>query len=106
MVLSDGVDTTSLVSVDDVLEQARRARVKIYTVSLRDQSQSRQVRAYGGHNYSSGADQTMTTLARDSGARSFFPSKVAELGSVYALIAEELSNLYVVGYASSHPRDG
>jgi len=39
----------------------------------------------------------MATLARESGARSFFPSKVRDLASVYSAIAEELASLYVLG---------
>lgn len=100
-VLSDGDDTASLVGVDQVIEQARRASVRIYTVSLISPSKAEVGRAYGGHQYTSEADQAMATLARDSGARSFFPSKLGDLSDVYSLIAEELSKLYVLGFASS-----
>ncbi len=104
VVLSDGDDTASVVGADQVIEQARRARVRIYTVTLVSRSQAEDARTYGGHQYTSEADQAMAALARDSGARSLFPSKLSDLSDVYSLIAEELSNLYVVGYASSAPQ--
>ena len=102
VVLSDGDDTASLVTLDDVVRQARRAGVRIYTVSLISATRAEQIEKQTGARYSSHADQAMAALARDSGARSFFPSKSSDLSAVYTLIARELSNLYVLGYAPSN----
>ena len=43
----------------------------------------------------------MRALARDTGGRSFFPKRVAELPAIYADIAHELANQYELGYLPS-----
>ena len=46
-------------------------------------------------------------FAQETGARSFFPSQLAELAGVYGQISDELSSQYTVGYTSRNPkRDG
>src|SRR5207244_3515785 len=99
VVLSDGEDTSSLVSFDDVLGLARRMGVNIYTVSL----QSKEAAAQAAHRYFSEADYAMKTLARETGAQSFFPAP-AELKSVYGSIAAELANQYSIGYVPANGR--
>lgn len=107
VVLSDGDDTASLVTMDDVVRKARGAGVRIYTVSLIAPSIADRLESTNATRDVSAADQAMAALARDSGARSYFPATLSDLSDVYALIARELSNLYVLGYASSNPsQDG
>jgi len=101
-VLSDGDDTSSLVSFDDVLGLARRMGVNIYTVALHSPLEMKQVMAETGRRYFSEADYTMRTLARETGALSFFPA-VEELKSVYASIAQELAHQYSIGYVPANP---
>jgi VWFA-related protein len=46
-------------------------------------------------------------LARETGGRAFFPIKIDDLDSVYALIADELASQYSLGYISQNAkRDG
>lgn len=101
VVLSDGVDTSSLISFDDVLALARKTGVSIYTVGL----QSRFVAALeqGGRKSFSDADFTMRQLARETGAVAFFP-KPDDLKSVYSSIASELASQYSIGYVPANAR--
>jgi hypothetical protein len=46
----------------------------------------------------------MKTLARETGAQSFFPEFVQDLKGAYAAIADELANQYSIGYSPSNPR--
>jgi Ca-activated chloride channel family protein len=94
VVLSDGADTASLVSFDDVLGLARRMGVSIYTVSLQSPLDPRQQAIMSG---SEEADYAMKALAKETGAQSFFPVPSA-LKTVYASIAAELSSQYSIGY--------
>jgi Ca-activated chloride channel homolog len=98
VVLSDGEDTSSLVSVDDVLSLARRMGVNIYTVALQSK-----FLAQSGRRYFSDADYAMKTLARETGAQSFFPAP-GELKGVYGSIAAELANQYSLGYVPANLR--
>jgi Ca-activated chloride channel family protein len=100
-VLSDGDDTSSLVSFDDVLSVARRMGVNIYTVGLQSEFAMQQTVSETGHRYLDQGEYALKTLAHETGARAFFP-KVNELKDVYATIARELSNQYSIGYVPSN----
>jgi Ca-activated chloride channel family protein len=99
IVFSDGQDTSSLVTFEDLLDTAKRSETAIYTIGLRDpHDQSR--------GFSS-AEFVLRQLALETGGRSFFPSNISDLSSVYGQIADELASQYSVGYVSSNPkRDG
>ncbi len=57
-----------------------------------------------GHSYFSQSEFGMKALAQETGARSFFPTRLSELSGVYASIAEELATQYAIGYSSKNPR--
>jgi Ca-activated chloride channel homolog len=103
VLLSDGIDTSSHVAFDDVLDLARRVDVTIYVVSL---ANDRVLRGVTGDRKSFESAHHLRTLARESGGRLFTPHAVLELPAIYDAIAEELSNQYVIGYAPGHGTDG
>jgi Ca-activated chloride channel family protein len=99
ILLSDGEDTASLVSDEQVLELARKTEINIYAISLRpNRAQDRQRQAF------SQAEYLLTALSRDTGGRVFFPNSLSELDTVYERIAEELRTQYSLGYVSSNRR--
>jgi Ca-activated chloride channel family protein len=102
VVLSDGADTSSLVSFDDVLGLARMTGVNIYTVALQSKYASLRPE-HGGRKYFSESDYCMKALARETGAQSFFPGPT-ELKDVYGAIAAELSSQYSIGYVPANTR--
>ena len=95
VVLTDGEDTTSLVTEEQVLDLARRSEVGVYAIGLRG------AQAPVGPTV---PVYSLTTLARETGGRAWFPRVLGELDGVYARIGEELRTLYGVGYVSSNPR--
>jgi VWFA-related protein len=103
VVLSDGDDTASLVSYDDLMELAKQSGIAIYTITMRSKYLVSQA-ASRGHSYFSQSEFGMKALAQETGARSFFPTALSELSGVYASIAEELATQYAIGYASKNPR--
>jgi Ca-activated chloride channel homolog len=96
VMLSDGADTGSLLTFDDVLDLARRMGVGIYTVSLQSAVDA-QRQAVVGRRDVEDADYMLKTLARETGAQAFFPAPTA-LKGVYASIASELASQYSIGY--------
>ena len=96
IVFSDGEDTSSLVSFDEVLELAKHSEASIYTISLRGPD----ARTRGFRE----AEFIMRQLAQETGGRAFFPDKIGDLNGVYAQIADELSSQYTLGYTSKNPR--
>jgi VWFA-related protein len=101
-VLSDGDDTSSLVSFDDVLALARKMGVNIYTVGLQSAYEVKRTREETGRRYLSEGDYTLKTLAGETGALAFFPT-VTELKTVYGTIADELAHQYSIGYVPANP---
>jgi Ca-activated chloride channel family protein len=97
VVLSDGEDTTSLVSFEEVLDLAKRSETSVYCIGLRG---SESAAAKGFRE----ADFTLRQLAMETGGRAFFPKSVDELAGIYGKISEELANQYVLGYTSKNPR--
>ena len=96
IVLSDGEETSSLVTFDEVLEQAKRSETAIYSIGLQsDDSRSR----VGFRE----ADFVLRQLAQETGGRAFFPNEVDELPKIYQDISDELSSQYSVGYISANP---
>jgi len=96
VLFSDGEDTSSLVSFDEVLDLAKRSETAIYAIALRGvDTQAKGFRE---------AEYTMRTLAQETGGRAFFPAKIEDLTSVYAQIADELASQYTIGYTSGNQR--
>jgi Ca-activated chloride channel family protein len=98
VVLSDGEDTASLVSGEQVIELAKKTEISIYPIMLRGRVRERNRPGFSEAAY------LLTTLAQDSGGRSFQPNSLSELDAIYGRIAEELRTLYSVGYVSSNGR--
>ncbi len=97
VVLSDGEDTSSLVSFDQVLELTKDTDVTIYTISLRREGARK-------GKYFSEAEHVLKKLSEETGGQWFFPDHIDELESVYARIAKELKSQYSIGFFSNNTR--
>lgn len=103
-VVSDGEDTSSLVTFDDVLGLARQTGINVYTVRLQSGDPLRDINPRS-QRVAEVADFEMKTLARETGGLSFFPPP-KQLQTVYASIAKELANQYSIGYEPKRTIDG
>ena len=91
VLLSDGDDSSSLVTYDDALEFARRSGAAIYTIGLDVGSTKFTIR------------NKLEKLASETGGRSYFVSKAVELSGVYAEISRELRRQYLLAFAPNPP---
>jgi Ca-activated chloride channel family protein len=96
VVLSDGEDTSSLVSFEELLDAASRSDAVIYTIGLgiRDT-----VPVRGGQD----GQFVLRRLAQQTGGRAFFPADVRDLAGVYADIRSELASQYLLAFESRNP---
>jgi Ca-activated chloride channel family protein len=99
VLLTDGEDTASLVTDEQVLELARKTDINIYSIRLGGDRAADRLRP----SFSQ-ASFVLTTLSKETGGQVFFPASLNELESVYDRIAEELRTQYSVGYVSSNRR--
>lgn len=101
VVLSDGEDTSSLVTFDELLNVAKRSHTVIYTIGL---GAGEGVASRKGLQDGQFA---LRSLAHETGGRLFTPKAATGLANVYAQIASELASQYVLGYLSNNTkRDG
>ena len=98
VLLSDGVDSASLVSEDMVLSEARRSRASVYSVGL-GQNVSRSSTA--APRTMRGA-QLLRELSRITGGRVIVPESIDTLQEAFAEVAEELRRQYGFAYVSDN----
>ena len=103
VLLSDGVDSSSLISEDVVLSEARRSRASVYSVSL---GQNLSARLTAGARGARGA-ALLEELGRTTGGRVIVPASTDDLQAAFAQVAEELRHQYGLAYVSDNVlRDG
>lgn len=101
VLLSDGLDTRSRLSADDVLELARRVGVNIYVIALKSGLATIPRQSLDGSILR--ADYAMGAVARESGGRTYQPKSARELPAIYTAIAQELASQYELGYTPVRP---
>ena len=102
VVLSDGEDTSSVVSFDLVLDEAKRSEVMTYGIGIRPkESGPGPARAWNQ------AEFVLRSISHETGGKSFSVGDSKDLPAIYDQIARELANQYTLGYMSTNPkRDG
>jgi len=100
IVLSDGVDTGSKVSLSTAIEAAQRADTLVYSILFEDPEQ------YGGgigwgRGAGGGVDgkRVLQQISRETAGRFFEVSKKTTLAKVYDEIDEDLRHQYSLGYS-------
>jgi VWFA-related protein len=95
VVFSDGDDTTSSISQDEVVNYARAVEATVYTVGIR------------GSGPGSGAPKGfLRKVSEETGGQYFFPDRVGDLIRVFAAISDELHRHYLLAYTPTKPPDG
>ena len=109
IVLSDGVDNGSKLSIGSAIESAQRSDTLVYTILFADPQGYGRPGGYGGHGGRRGGSQRLPNskdgkkvlerLALETGGGFFEVSKKQPIENVYDRIQEELRNQYSLGYA-------
>ena len=99
ILLSDGENTSSIVTDEQVIELARKAEISIYSIRITADFEGDKGRAAFSQ-----ATHLLSVLARETGGQAFFPAQIQELESVYDRIAEEMRTQYSLGYVPTNLR--
>ncbi len=100
IVISDGDDNASRVSLTETMEVAQKNNVAIYAISTN-------ATANFGTREQQRGDKTLKTFADETGGRAFFPFKLEDLAVSFADISEELRSQYTLAYNPTNTaRDG
>jgi len=100
LVISDGVDTTSLSSFNTMIQEAQQSEAAIYIVALpcSPDEEGRACRK---------AKRNVRKLADATGGVAYFPTGTSEVEGICRRIAHDIRNQYVLGYyPSNRARDG
>jgi len=101
VVLTDGVDTSSRATADEVIERSRALDVPIYAVSVLSPLDDPASPSFAGRERPSAPTAGSAVLARYaalSGAAAFVVSDFAALRAAMLTIAGELKHQYLLGY--------
>jgi VWFA-related protein len=104
IILSDGVDTGSKLSLSAAVESAERSDTLVYSILFEDPDAyggySRFGRAgRGGMNEADGK-KVLQQISRETGGRFYEVSKRQPIDKVYEDLEEELRSQYSIGYTS------
>jgi VWFA-related protein len=97
VVLTDGVDEGSAVSLADAIEAAQRADTLVYSILFSDASY------YGGRMLGPSGAGVLKRLSKETGGGYFEVSKTRSIGDIYEAIQEELRSEYSLGFVSDQP---
>jgi Ca-activated chloride channel family protein len=115
IIMSDGLDTESVVSYEDALQAAIRSEAALYIVSKTEavrqlmMYQSSKLGIYGAIPPEDfvNADLALRKLAYETGGRVLYPNSFGQLDDIYAEVYEELRSQYTIGYISTNTaKDG
>ncbi len=102
IVLSDGMDNGSKVSLEKAVESAQRSDTLVYSILFEDPNGNV---GFGGHGRMGGGRRggedgrkVLQRLSRETGGRYFEVSKNLPIDKVYESLEEELRSQYSIGY--------
>lgn len=87
LLISDGVDTSSQLKLDKVIERAVRAGVVVYSVGVADRE-----------NFDPPDKDVLRKISERTGGRAYFPEKLGDLPAVFEKIRQELLSQYAVTF--------
>lgn len=95
VLLTDGIDTTSRLSLKHAVNSALAAETVVYTIGI------------GNSKLEGVYRDPLRDIAERTGGRAFFPDKKFDLNAAFAEIERELRTQYLIAYSSSNKkRDG
>jgi Ca-activated chloride channel family protein len=93
VVITDGNDNSSDISLDQVLRQAQSSDVLIYSIGLLNEEEAREARS---------AKKALKALADASGGLDYYPKSLSDVQEITPRVAHEIRNQYILGYTSSN----
>ncbi len=96
VILTDGVDTTSRMKLNDAINEALRAEVVIYAIGIGDPSS-------GGTFIGNGVNEgDLRKLTEATGGRAVIPNSRRDLDSAFAQLEQDMRQQYLLAYEPSN----
>ena len=93
VVITDGNDNSSDITLEQVLRQAHNSDVLIYAIGLLNEEEAREARS---------AKRALKSLVDASGGLDYYPKSTSDVLEITPRVAHEIRNQYTLGYTSSN----
>lgn len=93
LVVTDGNDNTSLMTLEKLQEKAARAEVLIYAIGLLNEEERREAAK---------AKRALNNLANISGGLAFYPKEASEVEQIARDVAHEIRNQFMIAYSPTN----
>jgi Ca-activated chloride channel homolog len=107
VVVSDGEDRDSYYKLDELVAKVQELDVQVFTIGIMNPVPEKGLFGRFSKSVPEKAHDALQKISEETGGKSFFPQKVADMNPIVSEIAHELRNQYSIGFISSNPaRDG
>jgi Ca-activated chloride channel family protein len=89
LVVTDGNDNTSQISLEQIVRKAQQSEVLIYSIGLLNEEEPREARQ---------AKRALKALAEATGGLDYYPKDLAEVSRITPQVAHEIRSQYMVSY--------
>jgi VWFA-related protein len=93
VVVTDGNDNSSNITLDSLVKVAQQSEVLIYAVGLLSDEERGQARS---------AEKALKALAAATGGEAYFPKDVSEVERIAHLVARDIRSQYTIQYTPSN----
>jgi VWFA-related protein len=94
VVVTDGNDNSSVVSLESLVKAAQQSGVLLYCVGLLSEEERREATR---------AKRSLEALATATGGETFFPKELSEVDRIAHQVAHDIRNQYTIQYTPSNP---
>ena len=107
VVITDGEDRDSYYKLEELVAKVQESDVQIYSIGFLNAVPDKGLFGHWSKSIPEKAHDALQQISEDTGAKSFFPKSIGEIGGIVAEIAHELRSQYSIAFASSNvARDG
>jgi VWFA-related protein len=93
VVVTDGNDNSSVISLEDLVKAAQQSGVLLYSVGLLDEEERREAAR---------AKRALEALATATGGESFFPKELSEVDRIAHQVARDIRSQYTIEYSPTN----
>jgi VWFA-related protein len=93
VVITDGNDNSSVLSLEHIMKSAHQSDVLIYGVGLLSEEE---------HREAARAKRALNDLAEATGGKTFFPQSVEEVDAIAHLVAHDIRSQYIIEYSPAN----
>ena len=93
VVITDGNDNSSDITIDQLLRQSQNSEVLIYSIGLLNEEEAGEAKS---------AKKALKALTDASGGLDYYPKSLSDIQEITPRVAHEIRNQYILGYTSSN----